>query len=64
MKDLKRLLIYGGSAGAAIFILTMLAQSHVLSGNMMIGLAVFIVIVLPIVVMIRLARKEHEATDK
>lgn len=64
MKDLKRLLIYGGSAAGAIFLLTILAESHALSGDAMVGLAVFLVIVLPIIVMIRLARREHDATRR
>jgi len=60
MKDLVRLLIYGGSAAGAIFLLTVLAKSHVLSGDAMVGFAIFLVIVLPIIVVVRLARREHD----
>ncbi len=64
MKDLKRMLIYGGGALLAILLLIELAASHVLTGNAMVLLAILLVIVLPTVLVIRVAKREREADGR
>ncbi|HHH36223.1 MAG TPA: hypothetical protein ENK48_05275 [Gammaproteobacteria bacterium] len=59
MKDLKRLLVYGGSATAVIFFLSYLATSGEVSGNMMVAIAVLLVVVLPVVLMVWVGRRER-----
>lgn len=61
MKDLKRLLIYGGTALFSILLLVELASAHVLTGNAMVGVAVFLVIVLPAVIAIKAAKRERQS---
>ena len=59
MKDLKRLLIYGTAAGLAILVLTLLGSSEAISGGVKISLALILVVVLPLVMSVYIARKEH-----
>ena len=59
MKDLKRLLIYGTAAGLAILILTLLGSSEAISGGVKISLALILVVVLPLIMSVYIARKEH-----
>ncbi len=64
MKDLKRMLVYGGGALLAILLLTKLAASHEFSGNTMVILAILLVIVLPAFLVIRVAKREHRAHER
>ena len=64
MKDLKRMLIYGGGALLAILLLVKLAASHVFSGNTMVLVAIFLVIVLPAFLVIRVAKREHRTHER
>lgn len=63
MKDLKRLLIYGGGALVVILILAQLAASQRLSGNAMVAVSVLLVIVLPVVLGIFFAHRERNQND-
>ena len=61
MKDLKRLAIYGSVAGAAIALLSGLAESGKVSGDMMVIIALLLVVVVPLVAMVFIGRREHRA---
>ncbi len=61
MKDLTRLLVYGGGAGAVVLLLSALATSGRLSGNLMVGIAILLVVILPIVLMIWVGKREQRA---
>lgn len=61
MKDLKRLVIYGSVAGAAIALLSGLAASGKVSGDMMVVIALLLVVVVPLVAMVFIGRREHRA---
>lgn len=58
MKDLTRLLGYGAVAAVTIFFLISLASTNMLSGNVLVSLAVLLVVVLPVVLMVVIAKKE------
>lgn len=59
MKDLKRLLIYGTAAALAILILTLLGRSDAISGGVKVSLALILVVVVPLIMSVYIARKEH-----
>jgi len=59
MKDLKRLLIYGSSAGLMVLVLAMLGRSDAISGGVKVSLALILVVVLPLILSIFIARKER-----
>jgi len=61
MKDLKRLAIYGSAAGAAIALLSGLAETGKVSGDMMVIIALLLVVVVPLVAMVFVGRREHRA---
>ena len=61
MKDLKRLAIYGSVAGAAIALLSGLAESGKVSGDVMVIIALLLVVVVPLVAMVFIGRREHRA---
>jgi len=61
MKDLKRLAIYGSAAGAAIALLSGLAESGKVSGDMMVIIALLLVVVVPLAAMVFVGRREHRA---
>ena len=44
MKDLKRLLIYGSSAGLMVLVLAMLGRSDAISGGVKVSLALILVV--------------------
>ncbi|MGE0289838.1 MAG: hypothetical protein AB7I42_26865 [Bradyrhizobium sp.] len=64
MKDLLRLLIYGGGAALVIGLLSLLATGRLVSANTLVVLAVLLVIVLPVVLGVLLGRRERLQRDK
>lgn len=64
MKDLKRLLMYGGGALIVIVILAQLAASRSLSANAMVAVSILLVIVLPVLLGIFFARREKNRNDR
>lgn len=64
MKDLLRLLIYGGGAALVIFLLSLLATDRLVSANMLVAISVLLVIVLPVALGIMLGRRERLQRDK
>lgn len=63
MKDLLRLLVYGGSALLVIGLLSLLATRDLVSPDMLIALSVLLVVVLPVILGIMLARRERMQRD-
>jgi hypothetical protein len=59
MKDLKRLLIYGTATALLILVLTLLGSSEAISGGVKVSLALILVVVLPLLMSVYIARKEH-----
>lgn len=59
MKDLKRLVIYGGVAGLMILFLTLLGRSEAVSGGVKVTVGLLVVVVLPLVLSVFIARKER-----
>ena len=59
MKDLKNLVIYGGLAGLMVLVLALLGRSDVVSGGVKVTLALILVVVVPLVLGILMARKER-----
>lgn len=57
MKDLQNLLVFGSTAFAAFLILYLLSGK--LSGGEMVGLAVTLVVVLPVALGVVIAKREH-----
>lgn len=64
MKDLLRLLIYGGGAALVIGVLSLLATDRLVSANTLVVLAVLLVIVLPVGLGVMLGRRERLQRDK
>jgi len=64
MKDLLRLLIYGGGAALVIGLLSLLATDRLVSPNALVTISVLLVIVLPVVFGILLGRRERLRRDK
>ncbi len=63
MNDLIRLLGYGAVAAIAIFVLISLAGTNMLSGNVLVSLAILLVVVLPVALMVVIAKKEKARED-
>jgi len=61
MKELGRLMIYLGISGAAIFALAGLGTIESLPNSAVGIVAILIVIILPVFVVIRMAKKEQQA---
>lgn len=59
MKELRRLLIYGASTAVVIFILSTLATSRTVSGDMLVLVATLLVVILPVVLIIWVGRRER-----
>jgi len=59
MKDLKRLVIYGGVAGLMILFLTLMGRSEAISGGVKVTVGLLVVVVLPLVLSVYIARKER-----
>jgi len=59
MKDLKRFLIYGTAAGLLILVLTLLGRSEAISGGVKVSVALILVVVLPLLMSVYIARKEQ-----
>lgn len=64
MKDLLRLLIYGGGAALVIGLLSLLATDRLVSPNTLVVLSVLLVIVLPVILGIMLGRRERLQRNK
>jgi ABC-type proline/glycine betaine transport system permease subunit len=64
MKDLLRLLVYGGGAAAVIGLLSLLATDRLVSANTLVVISVLLVIVLPVALGILLGRRERLQRDK
>ena len=60
MKDLKQFIIYGVVSVAGILVLIEMSQNDVLNSNILVFTAIFLVIILPVFVAIRIAKKERE----
>ena len=60
MKDLVQLLIYGGLTVAAILLLVAMSNMENISSNVVVFTSIMLVIVLPVVIGIRAAKKERE----
>ena len=59
MKDLKRLVIYGGAAGLMVLLLALLGRSEAVSGGVKVTVGLIMVVVLPLVLSIYMAKKEQ-----
>lgn len=59
MKELKRFLIYSGSAAAVVFFLGSLATSESTPGTLLVLLAVLLVVVLPVALIIWVGKRER-----
>ena len=59
MKDLKRLVIYGGAAGLMVLLLALLGRSEAVSGGVKVTVGLIMVVVLPLVLSIFIAKKER-----
>jgi hypothetical protein len=59
MKDLKRFLIYGMSAGLVILFLALVGRSDAVSGGVKISLALILVVVVPLVLGVMIGKKEQ-----
>ena len=59
MKDLKGLLIYGGGAALMILVLALMGRSDAISGGVKVSLALILVVVLPLVLSVFIAKKER-----
>lgn len=64
MKDLLRLLVYGGGAALVIAVLSLLATDRLVSPNALVTISVLLVIVLPVVFGVILGRRERMQRDK
>ncbi|MCC6208269.1 MAG: hypothetical protein IT488_08960 [Gammaproteobacteria bacterium] len=64
MKDLLRLLVYGGGAALVIGLLSLLAMGRLVSPDMLVAISVLLVIILPVILGIMLARRERMQGDK
>jgi len=59
MKDLKNLVIYGGLAGLMVLILALLGRSDMVSGGVKVSLALILVVLVPLVLGVFIAKKER-----
>lgn len=59
MNELIKIVLYIGGALAAIYLLTTLSAGDDLTGNEIVILAIFLVVILPVVVMLGVAKKER-----
>ncbi|VAW83950.1 hypothetical protein MNBD_GAMMA16-1771 [hydrothermal vent metagenome] len=64
MKELGRLLIYLTMAGVVIFALAGLGSIDAVSGALVGIIAIILVVILPVYVVIRMAKKEHKDRAK
>lgn len=60
MKDLVQLFIYGGLTIAAILLLVAMSNMENISSSVVVFTSIMLVIVLPVVIGIRAAKKERE----
>jgi hypothetical protein len=60
MKDLTRMFIYGGLSVATILILVYMANTEMLSSGAIGFIAIFLVVVLPIIIAVRISSKERD----
>lgn len=64
MKDIKNLFIYGGISAVVIFFLATLGTGDDISGSTVGYLALLIVVVLPVVVAVFIAKKERQSKSE
>ncbi len=64
MKDLLRLLVYGGGAALVIGLLSLLATNRLVSPDILVALSVLLVIVLPVILGVVLGRRERMQREK
>ncbi|MBK9131129.1 MAG: hypothetical protein IPM20_05750 [Gammaproteobacteria bacterium] len=64
MKDLLRLLVYGGGAALVIGLLSLLATNQLVSPDILVALSVLLVIVLPVILGVVLGRRERMQREK
>jgi len=60
MKDIKQLLIYVVLTVGVILLLVNISNKDSIPSSVVVGLAVFFVVVLPVIVAVRLSKKERE----
>ncbi len=60
MKDFKQLIIYAVVSFVGIILLIKMSQSDVISPNFLVFTAIFLVVVLPIIVAVKIGKKERE----
>ena len=60
MKDLKQLAIWGSLTVIVILFLINISSKESISSNLVVGAAIFFVVVLPIVLAIHLSKKERQ----
>ena len=64
MNEFIKIILYIGGAAAAIYLLTDLSAAGSLNGNEIVTLAIFLVVILPVVIMLGVARKERSQRTK
>lgn len=64
MKDIKRLIIYGGGSFAVIIALIALSRMETLPSGVVVFAAVMFVVVLPVVYAINVSKKERKNAGK
>jgi len=61
MKDIKQLIIYGVMSFAVIILLIKMSRVEALNSNIIVITAILFVVVLPVFMAIRIAKKEKES---
>ncbi len=59
-KDFKQLIIYAVVSFVGIILLIKMSQSSLVSPNFLVFTAIFLVVVLPIIVAVKIGKKERE----
>lgn len=64
MKELTRMVVYTVSTVSVIFFMIWLTGHENLSGNFMVGVAILLIIIIPVVIGVVLARKERQQRER
>lgn len=59
-KDFKQLIIYAVVSFVGIILLIKMSQSDIVSPNFLVMTAIFLVVVLPIIIAVKIGKKERE----